>query len=151
MPPTASLDTRFYRAAPYLYPPAFRREFSGEIVRVFNEARHETQVASPAGGLWAFRARMIADLASAVVDQWLRTGWPFIVVISMLYPLMAASALARLWRRTPFVLPRGTSDADAIVLALLAAIVLVVIATTIILTLWFTRPLLYRRLHRRRP
>jgi hypothetical protein len=145
MRPTASLDTRFYQAALYLYPPAFRREFSREIVRVFIEARHETQVASPGGGLWVFRARMTADLASTVVRQWLRTGWPFIVLISMLYPLIAASALASLWRRAPFVLPRGTADQDVIVLALLAAIVLVVIATTIILTLWFTRPLLYRR------
>jgi hypothetical protein len=147
MRPTASLDTRFYQAALYLYPPAFRREFSQEIVRVFNEARHETQVASPGGGLWAFRARMSADLASTIVLQWLRTGWPFIVVMSMLYPLMAVSALASLWRRTPFVfvLPRGTADADVIALELLAAIVLVVIATTIIVTLWFTRPLLNRR------
>ena len=142
---TASLDSRFYQAALYLYPPAFRREFSREIVLVFNEARHETQIASPRGGLWAFRVRMSADLAKTIVLQWVRTGWPFIGVISMLYPLIAASALASLGRRTPFVFPGGTPDADVIVLVLLAAIVLVVIATTIIVTLWFTRPLLYRR------
>lgn len=135
-----SLDTRLYHAALYLYPPAFRQEF-----RVFNEARYETQASSRGGGLWAFRAGMSADLACTIVRQWLRTGWPFIVAASILYPLAAASALASLWRRTPFVLPRGTADADVMVLALLAAIVLVVIATTIILTLWFTRPLLHRR------
>ena len=87
---------------------------------------------------------MSADLARTIVRQWLRTGWPFIVAASILYPLASASALASLWRRTPFVLPRGTADADVMVLALLAAIVLVVIAATIILTLWFTRPLLHR-------
>jgi hypothetical protein len=144
MRPIASLDTRCYQAALYLYPPAFRREYSEEIVRVFDEARHETQLAHPSGGLWAFRARMSADLAIAIVGQWLRSGWPSIVVISMLYPLMAATAAASLWRRVPFVLSPGTSDADVIALELLAAVVLVVIATTIILTLWFTRPL-YRR------
>jgi hypothetical protein len=71
--------------------------------------------------------------------------WPFIVVISILYPLVVASAVSSLWRPTPFVLSRGTSEADVIVLALLAGVLLVVIAATIILTLWFTRPLLYRR------
>jgi len=145
MRPTASFDTRCYRAALYLYPPAFRREFSQEIIRVFNEAREETQAASPGPGVWAFRARMTADLASAIVLQWIRTGWPFIAVISILYPLVVTSAVSSLWRRTPFVLSRGTSDADVIVLALVAAVLLVVIAATIILTLWFTRPILYRR------
>ncbi|MEP7305096.1 MAG: hypothetical protein ABJA98_06225 [Acidobacteriota bacterium] len=145
MEPTASLDTRCYQAALYLCPPAFRREFSQEIVRVFHEARHDTQVASPRGGLCAFWARMSADLAVTIVRQWLRTAWPFIVVISMLYPLMAASAIAKFWRRASALLPRATADADVILLVLLTAVVIVVIAATIILTLWFTRPMLYRR------
>jgi len=129
----------------YLYPPAFRREFSREMVRVFREVRHETQVANPESGLWTFWALMSADLARTVVLQWLRTGWPFIVVVSTLYPLTAASALASFWRRSSFVLPSGSADADLVALVLLVAIVLLVIATTIVLTLWFTRPLLYRR------
>lgn len=145
MRPTASLDTRCYQAALYLYPPAFRREFSREIILVFNEARHDTQLASHGAGLWAFWVRMSADLASTIMLQWLRTGWPFIVMMATLYPLVVASAVASLWQRAPFVMPRATADADVIALTLLAAIVLVVIATTIILTLWFTRPLLYRR------
>jgi hypothetical protein len=144
MRPIVSLDTRWYQAALYLYPPAFRREFSREIVRVFDEVRYETQVANPGGGLWAFRARMGADLAITIVRQWLRSGWPSIAVMSILYPLTAASALARLWRHAPVVFPRVHSNPDVVVLVLLTAIVLVVIATTIILTLWFTRPLLYR-------
>jgi hypothetical protein len=45
MESTASLDARCYQAALYLCPPAFRREFSQEIVRVFHEARHDTQLA----------------------------------------------------------------------------------------------------------
>jgi hypothetical protein len=140
-----SLDARLYRAALYLYPPAFRRDFGAEMVRVFDEARQETLLSGPGGGLWRFRARMSADLASAIVRQWLKTGWPVVGALSLLYSLTAASALASLWRRLPFVLPRGTADADILMLELLAAIVLLLVATTIILTLWFTRPLLYRR------
>jgi len=145
MRPTPSLDTRLYRAALHLYPPAFRRDFSREIVRVFDEARQEMLRTRPQDGLWAFRARMIVDLARTIVGQWLRTGWPYIAVLSILYPLTAASALSSLWRRWPIVLPRGTADADILMLELLAAVVLLIVATTIILTLWFTRPLLYRR------
>jgi hypothetical protein len=145
MRPTASLDTRLYRAALHLYPPVFRRDFSREIVRVFDEARQETLLSCPEDGLWAFRARMIVDLARTIVGQWLRTGWPYIVVLSILYPLTAASALSSLWSRWSIVPPRGTADADILMLELLAAIVLLIVAATIIFTLWFTRPLLYRR------
>ena len=144
MRPPPSLDTRCYQAALYLCPPAFRREFSCEIVRVFDEARHETEGSGRSRGLWMFRARMLADLAVTFVSQWLRTGWPAIFTAALLGPLATGSAVASLWRRAPFALPRATPDADVILLALLAAVVIVIIATTIILTLWFTRPLLYR-------
>ena len=142
---SAPLDARLYQAALYLCPPSFRREFSEEIVRVFAEARDDAQGGGTGRGLWAFRARMSADFARTMLGQWMRTGWPAIVVGSLLYPLTAVSAIAKLWRRGPFVLPRGSADADVMALELLAAIVLVVIAATIVLTLWFMRPLLYRR------
>jgi hypothetical protein len=145
MPTTAPLDSRLYQAALFLYPPAFRREFSSEMVRDFNEARAETEQRGHRRSLWAFRADMSADLVSTVVVQWIRTGWPVIVLLSMIVPVTAASALARLWQRTHVVLPHGSSDADVTALVLLTAIVLLVIAATIILTLWFTRPLLYHR------
>jgi len=141
MGPASSLDTRLYRAALSLYPPAFRREFSPDMVRDFDEARHEAQVTDQGCGLWTFRAQMITDLASTVVWQWLRTGLPFIVVLAVTGPLIAASALASLWRPVSIVLPRETADADMIVLELLVAVVLFVIAATIIFTLWFTRPI----------
>jgi hypothetical protein len=84
MRPTASLDTRLYRAALHPYPPVFRRDFSGKIVRVFDEARQEMILTRPEDGLWTFRARMIVDLARTIVGQWLRTGWPCIAVLSIL-------------------------------------------------------------------
>jgi hypothetical protein len=147
MRPPASLDARCYRAALFLCPPSFRQEFSEEILRVFEEARQEARLAARGSGLWAFRAGMSADLASTIVRQWLRTGWPIMAPLAMLYPLAASSALATLWRRIPFHIPRGAADSDVLMLELLAAVVLLIVAATIILTLWFTRPLLYR--HRR--
>jgi hypothetical protein len=140
-----SLDARCYRAALFLCPPAFRREFSEEILRVFDEARQEALAPARGSGLWSFRARMSADLVVTIARQWRRTGWPIMVPLAMLYPLAASSALATLWRRIPFHGLRGTADADILMLELLAAVVLLIIAGTIILTLWFTRPLVYRR------
>jgi hypothetical protein len=143
MRPAASLDARLYRAALYLYPPAFRREFSPDMIRDFDEARREAQLAGR--GLWAFRAQMSADLGRSVVLQWLRTGLPAIVAMAVTGPLIVASALASVWRPVSFVLPQGTADADLIALELLVAVVILVIAATIIFTLWFTRPILRRR------
>ena len=145
MRPPASLDAKLYRAAQYLYPQAFRQKFSEEIVRVFDESRLEAETTRDRRALWLFRVRMVADLADTIVRQWLRSGWPVFVGASLLYSLTMVSALASMWRRAPFVLPRAITDADVVALTLLAAIVLVIIAATIILTLWFTRPLLYRR------
>ena len=141
-----SIDATCYRAALHLYPPSFRREFAEEIARVFDEARRDTLLAG--GGLWGFRGRMTADLARAVVRQWLRTGWPAIAALAFLYPLTAASALSGLWRRLLLVLPGSaveSGSADMVLLQMLVAVVVLVVAATIILTLWFTRPLLYRR------
>jgi hypothetical protein len=143
----ASLDARCYHAALFLCPPAFRREFAQEILLVFDEARQEARLAAPQYGLWSFRARMAVDLAATIVRQWFRTGLPILAPLAILYPLAASSALATLWRRMPFHMPRGTADSDVLMLELLAAVVLLIVAATIILTLWFTRPLLYR--HRR--
>jgi hypothetical protein len=143
----ASLDSRIYRAALYLYPPEFRRDFAHEIVRVFDEARHETQTGD-ANGLWAFRARMGADLAGAIVRQWLSTGWPYIAVMATLVPLMAASAVASLPRLAAFQPPAGSADEDARAMALLldmVLVVLLVIVATIFMTFWFTRPVSRRR------
>jgi hypothetical protein len=143
----ASLDTRIYRAALYLYPPEFRRDFAPEILRVFEEARRDTQTGE-ADGLWAFRARMAADLAGAIVLQWLRSGWPSIAVMATLVPLIAASAVASLPRLAAFAPQAAAADDDARAMALLldmVLVVLVVIVATIFMTFWFTRPLLDRR------
>jgi hypothetical protein len=127
-----------YRAALRLCPPAFRREFSSEMIQDFEEARREAAPAGGTGGLWRFRARMLADVIRTLVTQWLRTGWPWIVALAIAGPLAAASGLARLWQPPVLALPAGTPDAELISLALLISVIVLVIATTIILTLCFT-------------
>jgi len=142
------LDTRIYRVALWLYPAEFRRDFSSEMARVFDEARHETAMAASGEGLWSFRARMGADLATAIVRQWLRTGWPVIVAISAVVPLIAGTALAALPRLAAFAPGHDTADEDVIAVAMLAEMVLVVlliIVATLFFTHWFARPFAHRR------
>jgi hypothetical protein len=142
------LDTRIYRVALWLYPPEFRREFSSEMARVFEDARDETAMAAAGEGLWPFRARMGADLAAAIVRQWLRTGWPVIAAISVAVPFIAAAALAALPRLAAFAPGQETADQDALALAMLVQMVLVVlliIVATLFFTHWFARPFPHRR------
>jgi hypothetical protein len=146
---TASFDTRIYQAALYLYPPSFRREFSPEMVRDFDEARHDPDLVGRARGLWKFRVHMMADLARAVMLQWLRTGWPVIAVVSVICPVAAVSALANVWPRELFAVPDGIArhDADLLALQVLATILLLVIAATIMVTQVLMRSLARRRRH----
>ena len=146
--PATPVDVSVYRAALYLCPPAFRREFAPQMIRDFDEARREAAASGDARRrLWPFRARMTGDLVKTAVWQWLRTGWPAIVALAMTTSLAAAAALASLWPRAVFPLSLDSPDADVIALSLLVGILFVVIALTIIITLGFTPRL---RLHRRR-
>jgi hypothetical protein len=134
-----------YRAALYLCPPEFRREFSDEIVRVFDEARGELASAPGGESLWTFRARMTVDLVATIVRQWMRTGWPYIAVASVASPAIVIAFVTGVIKLAAARVPRVDGDNDVLVLALLSSTVVLLIAGTIILTLWFTRPLLYRR------
>jgi hypothetical protein len=134
-----------YRAALYLCPPEFRREFSDEIVRVFDEARRELASAPAGESLWTFRARMTIDLVATIVWQWMRTGWPYIAVASIASPAIVIAFVTRAFKLAAARVPRVDGDNDVLALALLSSTVVLLIAGTIILTLWFTRPLLYRR------
>ena len=134
-----------YRAALYLCPPDFRREFSEEIARVFEEARGEIAAAAGGESLWTFRARMAADLAATLIRQWSRTGWPYITVAAIGSPVMVIAFVTGVFKLASARVPRVDEGNDVMMLALLSATVVLLIAGTIILTLWFTRPLLYRR------
>jgi hypothetical protein len=139
------LDGRLYRAALYLYPPAFRREFGGEMVRDFEEARLERCAAGAVTHSWSFHVHITTDFVKTVVWQWLRTGLPVIALVSAGIPLLVAGLLADFSRSQALKLPAGTPDADVIALALLVMVVLFIVASTILLTLFFSRSLLHRR------
>jgi hypothetical protein len=131
------LDVQLYRAALWLHPAAFRREFSPQMLRDFIEARAEALTSHERRGLWVFRARMGADLIRSIIHQWLRTGWPVILILAVTGPLTAVSLLARMWRPISFDLPIDAPNADLITIELLAVVAFMIIAATIIFTVAF--------------
>jgi hypothetical protein len=133
-----------YGAAVRLYPPDFRREFASEMSRDFSQATQEAWgdgAWRSLAGLWT---HMGTDLARTLIVQWLRSGWPAITLIPVAFATAGVGAAARILALPPVALPAGQPDRDEAALLLLVTIVLLIVMATIILTLWFTRPLRYR-------
>jgi len=139
------LETVLYETALYLYPPAFRREFSGEMLRDFNDARQEPHVLADRRQLWAFRGRMAADLAKSIPLQWGRSGWPAIVALSLVGPLLSGLAARTLVRPAHFTIPSGTDQDDLLAMLVVVLLMLFIVVATIIFTFWFTHFRLRRR------
>jgi hypothetical protein len=131
------LDASSYRAGLRLCPPAFRREYSDQMLQDFEDACRE---AVDAGGMGRLRLQMGLDLIRTLGVQWFRSGWPVIMLLSVLPMLAALTGLAPLVGRANFEIPTDRPDSEAIGLVLIATITVFLVATTIVLTLWATRP-----------
>lgn len=140
------LETAIYKAALFLYPPAFRREFSGEMLRDFDDARQEPHVLADRRQLWALRGRMAADLATSIPLQWARSGWPAIVALSLAGPLLSGVAAGTLVRPADFTIPSGTDQDDLLAMLVVVLLMLFIVVATIIFTFWFTHFRLRRRI-----
>jgi hypothetical protein len=140
MPITAkrSLDGRLYRATLALCPASFLREHGDEMVRDFDEARAEA-VAAGERALWILRLLIAVDLVRTAGVQWLRTGLPLIGLTAILVPLAFAEALATLARRATIPMPLDADREEILGVLLLAVIAVVLIAMTIVLSLWVGR------------
>jgi hypothetical protein len=137
-------DTRVYAAVLHLLPPVFRDAFAGDMLQDFQDGRRE----AGRRGRLPFLMRTLGDLGRTVARQWWRTGWPVILASAAAIPLLLASTVAALWPRDPFPVSPALPDRDAIVFSLLAIVVLFVITSTVLITLW-TNQLVRRRLRRR--
>ena len=139
------LDVRLYRAALYLYPPRFRREFAAQMAMDFEEARAESRGAR--ARLWWQHG---VDVAGSLVIQWLRTGWPVVIAMAITWPIVILSAIARYWRPMFFQLPPRSHDGDVLTLVMLVTVVLFIVIATVVFTLCFAiRPIRRPRARRR--
>ena len=142
------LDARIYRALLRFFPSAFRREFSDDMLRDFEDGLDEARQSGRASARWLFRGRLIGDFFRTLALQWLRTGWAFVAVLAMALLLASEVAVSRVWRQIVILLPSGSVDQDVIALEMLTVVVFLFIVATILLTMWSGR--LVRRATRRR-
>jgi hypothetical protein len=141
-------DARIYRASLRLFPAAFQRDFSGDMLRDFEDGLNEARACGRRSARWAFWGRMLGDFSRALGVQWLRTGWPVVAVLAMTITLASTSALAQVWRHLVILLPSGSVDQDVIALEMLTVVVFLFIVATVLLTMWSGR--IVRRGTRRR-
>ena len=141
MPSAAArpLDARLYRSALSLCPAGFRREHGDEMAHDFEEARGEA-AGQGVGTLCICWLLMAIDLLRTFAVQWLRTGFPAIALVATLVTLAIAEGLAMVARRTTVWVPADLPDADVLGVLFLAVISVVLIAMTITLSLWVSRP-----------
>jgi hypothetical protein len=132
---SSALDSRLYRAALVLCPPAFRREYADEMARDFDQAR-----ADAGSAIWQFRILMAIDLLRTVAVQWMRTLWPVAAIAGVLAALALAEGLASITRRATFEIPADPAQAEIAQLMLMAVTCVLLIAATIILNVWIHRP-----------
>jgi len=144
-PRPRGIGARVYRAALFLCPPAFRREFSTEMARDVDDAAEDMRSAGGAAALLLWIG-IAADLAATVVVQWLRTGWPVLAACSLAGAIAATRVAANMLLHEPLPVPANAHDRDLMTLLLLTGTVLLVIVATIVFTFWFCNPV--RRRHR---
>jgi hypothetical protein len=138
-----------YRAVLRLYPLRFQEEFGSDMALDFADASDEAWLQRQWTGLLAVWLRAAVDLVRSLMLQWMRTRLPFVAVVSGLIALSTAAIAQTVVPRGPFLAQVKPGDRDLVLLILMAASVVLVIASTIIFTQWFLRPLLYRRAPRR--
>ena len=134
------LDGRLYRAALSLCPAGFRRKHGDEMARDFDEARYE---AAAAGGraLWILRVLMTVDLVRTAAGQWLQTTVPVIGLASVFFSLALAEGFATLARRGGAIqIPDDPAHAEMVAVLLIAVTCVMLIAMTIVFTVWLGRP-----------
>jgi len=146
-PRLAGTALRVYHAALFLCPPAFRREFSAEMVRDVADQIDEARVSRGAGAPLVLWMRLGADLVATAAIQWLRTGAPVLAACSLIAALAATRVAANVLLHQALPVPEAPHDRDVLTLLLLTGTVLLVIVATIVFTFWFAHPA-SRRLRR---
>jgi hypothetical protein len=144
MMPSRPLDTILYRIALYLYPPAFREEYSEEMLLDFEAARRDAFDSEERGARRMLWMHMAVDLMRSIVVQWVRTGLPLITATAMTCSFSIVLALVCFWR-APATFPMSNGETDILQIVLLSTVVLLIVAGTIIFTTWFTRTTRRRR------
>lgn len=135
--PSIPLEARLYRAVLSLCPAGFRRDHGDEMARDFDDARREA--AGRSGEMWLVRACMTIDLVRTLAVQWARTGLPIIGAASIFLSLAIAEALAAVARRASIQMLDRIQEDETVVVLVIAEVSVVLIAMTIMVSIWTAR------------
>lgn len=150
MEPMIALADRIYRALLFLYPAPFRVQHGDEMALDFADACDDMRGRLGWRGVVAHWHRALIDLAITVVQQWLRTLWPIVGLLSTAVPLLGWSAALRFLPTGPydFVIDPRQQELALLLLLLLGA--LIPIFGVVIFCGCFLMPNLDRTRRRRR-
>jgi hypothetical protein len=83
---------------------------------------------------------MAVDLVRTAAIQWLRTGFPFIGLASVLITFALAEGIATVARYATIYVPVDAAQEEVLGVLFLAVVTVLIIAMTIVLTQWVNRP-----------
>ena len=133
-----AVATHIYQACLLFYPSVFRLQFGDEMVTDFDEATHEAWHARGWVGVWALWCLVVIDFARSVAVQWLRTGLPAVLLVSVALNMMMCTLIAQQFvGRAPTLAPPRNPDEEMKIMLVGLAVVIVLIAAIILVTGWF--------------
>jgi hypothetical protein len=141
----ADVAAAIYKALLRLYPGRFHDEFAPDMALDFADASDDAWERRRWRGLVALWTRTGADLAASLAVQWMRTGIPLVAIVAFTATSVAASMAFTLAPSGPLLINIAPDDRELVFLLFTTACVLLIVAATIIFSLWFLRPLLYRK------
>jgi hypothetical protein len=137
-PPTVAAHV--YKAFVYLYPPAFRRQFSFEMVCDVRDATCDVWQEGGWVAVLLLWIQICRDLVRTAAAQWLRSGPSIVLTLAAASAGICGFAISRIaWR--PFR-PASLSpiDQDKAVLLFLATMVILLAVIVILFTVCFWLP-----------
>jgi hypothetical protein len=147
----ASVADLVYRSLLHLYPARFHEEFASDMALDFADASDEAWLARRWRGLTDVWMRTALDLSWSLTAQWIRTRAPLFALVGFVIALAAGSATFALAAQGPPLAAVKPADRDLVALLIIISALFLVIASTIILTLCFIKPMLQRATSRIAP
>ena len=150
MQPWIAIGLALYKVLLGLYPPAFRREFSSDMIQDFEEASHEAWATGGWRGFLSLASFTGMDVARGVLMQWLRNGRAIVMGLAFVIAGACATVIGTLNLRVRYIIQPSSPERDGVLVLIVVTTVVVIIAATVIFSLIFLRPALTRHAGRRR-
>ena len=132
-----TISVHVYGALLYLYPASFRRQFGNEMVCDFQDQTVEAWAIGGVAGLLSFWLSVARDLIASLARQWLRLGTPagsaaWAISLGLIAVLQGST------KRQADIPPTLTADQETnFMLVGLAVVVLLIVATVLVTTLFW--------------